>query len=224
MIHVTCRLTAKNRDQLRNPTLGNRVWATFTFYPGRAWPSSSACTWRCSLHYIFARKLPCFSSLVEFIPCGVNGTRAARARAWAEPARRHRVSRRPGESQTDTGDIIPLLVAAPTSHAHPSARDVRSTGSRWRHVATETLYSGRQGAAGCVDRATGRHAPPVTTGHSPPDNCFLSRKAGHHHRRHLYPLWLGQTSWVIHGLGFVAFRWKLHALGWVGLGWAKLGW
>jgi len=29
--HVTCRLTAKNQDQLRNPTLGNRVWATFTF-------------------------------------------------------------------------------------------------------------------------------------------------------------------------------------------------
>jgi len=31
MTHVTCRLTAKNRDQLRNPTLGNQVWATFTF-------------------------------------------------------------------------------------------------------------------------------------------------------------------------------------------------
>ena len=31
MIYVTCRQTAKNRDQLRNPTLGNRVWATFTF-------------------------------------------------------------------------------------------------------------------------------------------------------------------------------------------------
>jgi len=29
MTHVICRLTAKNRDQLRNPTLGNRVWATF---------------------------------------------------------------------------------------------------------------------------------------------------------------------------------------------------
>ena len=29
MTHVTCRLTAKNRDQLRNPSLGNRVWATF---------------------------------------------------------------------------------------------------------------------------------------------------------------------------------------------------
>jgi len=26
MTHITCRLTAKNRD-----TLGNRVWATFTF-------------------------------------------------------------------------------------------------------------------------------------------------------------------------------------------------
>ena len=32
MTHVTCRLTAKNRDQLPNPTLGNRVWATLTFF------------------------------------------------------------------------------------------------------------------------------------------------------------------------------------------------
>ena len=31
MTYITCRLTAKNWDQLRNPTLGNRVWATFTF-------------------------------------------------------------------------------------------------------------------------------------------------------------------------------------------------
>jgi len=31
MTHVTCRLTAKNRNQLLNPTLGNRVWAIFTF-------------------------------------------------------------------------------------------------------------------------------------------------------------------------------------------------
>jgi len=30
MTHITCRLTAKNR----NPTLGNRVWATFTFIKG----------------------------------------------------------------------------------------------------------------------------------------------------------------------------------------------
>jgi len=32
MTHVTCRLTAQNWDQLRNPTLGNRVWAIFTFF------------------------------------------------------------------------------------------------------------------------------------------------------------------------------------------------
>jgi len=29
--HGTCRLTAKNRAQLRNPTLGSRVQAIFTF-------------------------------------------------------------------------------------------------------------------------------------------------------------------------------------------------
>jgi len=29
MTQVTCRLTAKNRDQLQNPMLSNRVWATF---------------------------------------------------------------------------------------------------------------------------------------------------------------------------------------------------
>ena len=32
MTHVTCRLTAKNQDQLRNSTLGSRVRATFTFF------------------------------------------------------------------------------------------------------------------------------------------------------------------------------------------------
>jgi len=31
MTHITCRLTAKNWDRLRNPTLCNRVWANF-FY------------------------------------------------------------------------------------------------------------------------------------------------------------------------------------------------
>jgi len=29
MTHVTYRLTAKNWEELQNPTLGNRVWATF---------------------------------------------------------------------------------------------------------------------------------------------------------------------------------------------------
>jgi len=40
MTHVNCMLTAKNRDQLRNPILGNRVWATFTFFTVMIYPSS----------------------------------------------------------------------------------------------------------------------------------------------------------------------------------------
>ena len=35
MTHITCRLSAKNQDQLRNPMLGNQVWATFTFIHSR---------------------------------------------------------------------------------------------------------------------------------------------------------------------------------------------
>ena len=31
MTHITCRLTANNQDQLRNPMLGNRLWSTVTF-------------------------------------------------------------------------------------------------------------------------------------------------------------------------------------------------
>jgi len=38
MIQVTCRLTAKNRDLLRNPTLGNRIWATLPFPTRRQAP------------------------------------------------------------------------------------------------------------------------------------------------------------------------------------------
>jgi len=35
MIHVTCRLTAKNLNQRLKPTLGNRVWATFFVQPDK---------------------------------------------------------------------------------------------------------------------------------------------------------------------------------------------
>ena len=38
MTHATCGLTAKYEDELRNPALGNRLWATFTFYPGEPVP------------------------------------------------------------------------------------------------------------------------------------------------------------------------------------------
>jgi len=42
MTQVTCRLTAKYRDQLRNPTLGNRVWATFTIFSNVVVPEKAA--------------------------------------------------------------------------------------------------------------------------------------------------------------------------------------
>ena len=44
MTHVTCRLTAKNRDQRRNPTLGNRVWAAFTFFSTQDSAATAAAT------------------------------------------------------------------------------------------------------------------------------------------------------------------------------------
>ena len=43
MIHVTCRLTAKNRDQLRNHTLGNRVWAIFNVSQGSVQATHARC-------------------------------------------------------------------------------------------------------------------------------------------------------------------------------------
>ena len=46
MTHVTCRLTAKNRDQLRNATLGNRVWAIF----------SSVGKYRCAIYIFFIKR------------------------------------------------------------------------------------------------------------------------------------------------------------------------
>jgi len=49
MTHVTCRLTAKNRDEVRNAALGNRVWATFyclILYLLRRW-NKAACVCLC---------------------------------------------------------------------------------------------------------------------------------------------------------------------------------
>ena len=55
MTHVTCRLTAKNQDQVQNPTLGNRVWASFLLttvhhlYTVIAMPHQMHVVNRCSL-------------------------------------------------------------------------------------------------------------------------------------------------------------------------------
>jgi len=61
MTHVTCRLTAKNRDELRNPTLGNRVWATFTFTVDTKY---SAVYFRYVLRAIF---YPCDAMLAQVL-------------------------------------------------------------------------------------------------------------------------------------------------------------
>jgi len=68
MTHVIRRLTAKKRDQLRNPTLGNRVWAAFTFISGMSQSGGSSdaafrwqycsnlfhCVVHCVLMWVFA--------------------------------------------------------------------------------------------------------------------------------------------------------------------------
>jgi len=43
MTHVTCRLTVKNLNQLRNPALGSRIWATFTFFTVELTESVGCC-------------------------------------------------------------------------------------------------------------------------------------------------------------------------------------
>ena len=60
MTHVTCRLTAKNRDQLLNPALGYRVWTTFSVQTpdaGRSWRTrtTSTVSWRRRRVYGLAR-------------------------------------------------------------------------------------------------------------------------------------------------------------------------
>ena len=52
MTRVTCRLTAKDRNQLRNPTLGNRVWATF-LHPSLHSPPSLPSTFSCLTGLVF---------------------------------------------------------------------------------------------------------------------------------------------------------------------------
>ena len=92
MTHVTCRLTAKNRDQLRNPTLGNRVWATFTFFnrdqttlPGnRGKAVWTTCPWRYASERwptSLTRDLFTASTTSNSMPilCAISGRRATRA-------------------------------------------------------------------------------------------------------------------------------------------------
>ena len=62
MTHGTCRLTAKNRDQLRNPMLGNRVWATFNFFIQQSWSRGHRCL-HCPFEAVSAKMLLTFCGL-----------------------------------------------------------------------------------------------------------------------------------------------------------------
>ena len=65
-VYDSRHLQAKNRDQLRNPTLGNRVWATFTFtFLLTLLDRSSASLCRCTrgLGYVDDRSLERLSVL-----------------------------------------------------------------------------------------------------------------------------------------------------------------
>jgi len=43
-------------------------WLRLDFvHPGRAWPSSPACTWHCSLHYLFLQATPLFPHSVTIV-------------------------------------------------------------------------------------------------------------------------------------------------------------
>jgi len=72
MTHVTCRLTAKNRDQLRNPTIGNRVWATFTLPKNKVQSNLLKGTaLGLDIHYPLRRRIHLSSIHLERFDCNV---------------------------------------------------------------------------------------------------------------------------------------------------------
>jgi len=70
MTHITCRLTAKNRDQLRNLMLGNRVWAAFIpsllMFCKHRYTWDYLCVWKWNHSYVL--EVICIFSLnIHFI-------------------------------------------------------------------------------------------------------------------------------------------------------------
>ena len=66
MTHVACRLTAKNRDQLRNPTLSSRVWVTITFLISDATSGYQYCS---SSLLVQAMKRPSCNTFAVIVVC-----------------------------------------------------------------------------------------------------------------------------------------------------------
>jgi len=73
MTQVTCRLTAKNRDQLRNPTLGNRVWATFNLFAHAQSSISAAAGLLLGAHQLLLQRRVAANSGSATLPAGVGG-------------------------------------------------------------------------------------------------------------------------------------------------------
>jgi len=137
MTLVTCRLAAKNRDQLRNPTLSNRVWATFTYT--FTLPRLNCCCWcvagdgdvcggvdQCWSHDSSAVNaslcyFPCTASTTTSSPADITLPRlctAHRDRAPSVEPRRRPARRRPPWAREDRrGDGATPLVAAAASEA-----------------------------------------------------------------------------------------------------------
>ena len=124
MTHVACRLTAKNRDQLRNPTLGNRVLATFL---------QSQVKWRREWAYLIqicggdstrshrlitsAEAWQLTQSNARYLPTSTSGISVARVSLVQ--IRSHRVS-----ATSSTGercDDVNACVVRPAIRPHPAS-------------------------------------------------------------------------------------------------------
>jgi len=73
MTQVTCRLTAKDRDQLRNPTLGNRVSATFNLFAHAQSSISADAGLLLWAHQLLLQRRVAANSSSATLPAGVAG-------------------------------------------------------------------------------------------------------------------------------------------------------
>jgi len=145
MTQVTCRLTAKNRDQLRNRTLGNRVWATFTFYVLYA---------RCLTPILFGgwgrmfegdecrrlaarrHRVPCLGASPGVMACNIR-----RGRGGGRPVLRVIAPRRPRllEQSSVTVSFSAAAAAAAWPHHRPTgSRDCQRVSNLRRPSVTAT--------------------------------------------------------------------------------------
>ena len=84
---LTCRLTAKNRDQLQNTTLGNRAWASFFIHWVRFDSSMKVSVSVCTV-VLIGRASVCWAPTLRAAACGRSGHlqhRAVASTEWSGP-------------------------------------------------------------------------------------------------------------------------------------------